>query len=43
MQHNILKHGFTYCDIIYLLSGNERLLLLNRSLDLRHVAARDWE
>ena len=25
MQHNILKHGFTYCGIIYLLSGNERL------------------
>ena len=25
MQHNILKHGFTYCGIIYLLSGDERL------------------
>ncbi len=25
MQHNILKHGFTYCGIIYLLSGYERL------------------
>ena len=24
MQHNILKHGFTYCGIIYLLSGDER-------------------
>ena len=25
MQHNILKHGFTYCGIIYFLSGDERL------------------
>jgi len=25
MQYNILKHGFTYCGIIYLLSGDERL------------------
>lgn len=25
MQHNILRHGFTYCGIIYLLSGDERL------------------
>ena len=25
MQHNILKHGFTYCGIIYLLSGDKRL------------------
>jgi len=25
MQHNILKYGFTYCGIIYLLSGDERL------------------
>ncbi|MBR4239551.1 MAG: N-acetyltransferase [Prevotella sp.] len=25
MQHNILKHGFCYCGIIYLLSGDERL------------------
>ena len=25
MQHNILKHGFSYCGIIYLLSGDERL------------------
>ena len=25
MQHNIIKHGFTYCGIIYLLSGDERL------------------
>ena len=22
MQHKILKHGFTYCGIIYLLSGD---------------------
>ena len=26
MQYNILKHGFTYCGIIYLLSGDERLV-----------------
>ena len=25
MQHNILKEGFTYCGIIYLESGDERL------------------
>ncbi len=25
MQHNLQKHGFTYCGIIYLLSGDERL------------------
>ncbi len=25
MQHNILKYGFTYCGIIYLLSGDDRL------------------
>ena len=25
MQHNILKHGFSYCGIIYLESGDERL------------------
>ena len=25
MQHVVLKHGFTYCGIIYLLSGDERL------------------
>ena len=25
MQHNITKHGFTYCGIIHLLSGDERL------------------
>ena len=33
MQHNIVKYGFTYCGIIYLLSGDERLAyqkLVNR-------------
>ena len=25
MRHNILKHGFSYCGIIYLASGDERL------------------
>ena len=25
MQHNIAKHGFTYCGIIYFASGDERL------------------
>ena len=25
MQHNIAKHGFTYCGIIYLANGVERL------------------
>ena len=25
MQHNIVKYGFTYCGIIYLASGDERL------------------
>lgn len=25
MQHNLLKHGFTYCGIIYLANGDERL------------------
>ena len=25
MQHNIAKYGFTYCGIIYLASGDERL------------------
>lgn len=25
MQHNLLKYGFDYCGIIYLLSGDERL------------------
>lgn len=25
MQHNLLKHGFRYCGIIFLLNGDERL------------------
>ena len=25
MQHNIIKHGFTYCGIIHLANGDERL------------------
>lgn len=25
MRHNILKHGFVYCGVIYLESGDERL------------------
>lgn len=25
MQHNLQKHGFTYCGIIHLLNGDERL------------------
>ena len=25
MQHNIIKHGFSYCGIIHLASGDERL------------------
>ena len=25
MQHNITKHGFSYCGIIYLANGDERL------------------
>ena len=25
MQHNIEKHGFTYCGIVYLANGDERL------------------
>ena len=32
MQHNILKHGFTYCGIIYLLSGD--------ALDQRSLATK---
>ncbi|MBR6197530.1 MAG: N-acetyltransferase [Bacteroidaceae bacterium] len=32
MQHNLLKHGFTYCGIIYLLSGDERLAYQKVSL-----------
>ena len=25
MQHNLAKHGFTYCGVIYLANGDERL------------------
>jgi len=25
MQHNLTKHGFSYCGVIYLASGDERL------------------
>jgi len=25
MQHNLVKHGFAYCGIIYIASGDERL------------------
>ena len=25
MRHNLLKHGFTYCGIIYLADGAQRL------------------
>lgn len=25
MQHNLVKHGFIYCGIIYLVNGDERL------------------
>lgn len=25
MQHNMIKHGFTYCGIIYIANGDERL------------------
>ena len=31
MQHNIEKHGFTYCGIIYLANGDERLAYQNIS------------
>ena len=32
MQHIIAKHGFTYCGIIYLASGDERLAYQRTSL-----------
>ncbi len=25
MQHNLLKHGFTYCGIVHLVTGGERM------------------
>ena len=30
MQHNIARHGFTYCGIIYLASGDDRLAYQKR-------------
>jgi len=33
MQHNIKKHGFAYCGIIYLASGDERLAYQKLSLE----------
>jgi hypothetical protein len=47
MQHNILKHGFTYCGIIYLLSGDARLAYQKKvkvnmtTLDLRMELAQE--
>ena len=32
MQHNVMKHGFTYCGIIYLADGDERLAFQKCSL-----------
>ncbi len=32
MQHNIEKHGFTYCGIIHLASGDERLAYQRRGV-----------
>ncbi len=34
MQHNILKYGFRYCGIIYLLSGDERLAYQLRRIEV---------
>ena len=34
MQHNIAKYGFTYCGIIYLVNGDERLAYQN--IDTSH-------
>ena len=36
MQHNIEKHGFTYCGIIYLASGDERLAYQRNDIDEPH-------
>ena len=33
MQHNIEKHGFTYCGIIYLTSGDKRLAYQEKSAE----------
>lgn len=32
MQHNLLKHDFTYCGIIYLANGDERLAYQKQSV-----------
>ena len=34
MRHNIKKHGFTYCGIIYLANGDERLAYQRRHLEV---------
>ena len=36
MQHNLAKHGFTYCGIIYLLSGDERLAYQKMMANTNH-------
>ena len=33
MQHNIEKHGFTYCGIIYLASGDKRMAYQRNDID----------
>ena len=46
MQHNIKKYGFTYCGIIYLASGDERLTyqklspepVLHQKRFMKHIA-----
>ena len=35
MQHNIAKHGFSYCGIIYLASGDERLAYAKKLADIQ--------
>jgi hypothetical protein len=37
MQHNIEKHGFTYCGIIFLASGDERLAYQKNNIDKPHT------
>ena len=36
MQHNIAKHGFTYCGIIYLANGEERLAYQRNDIRSHH-------
>jgi hypothetical protein len=36
MQHNIEKHGFTYCGLIYLTSGDERLAYQKNAIGKLH-------